>query len=58
MRRVACVRILVGDPGVGFEVVGMADRLPIVRPVPRRIATALIAAGVPAVIRRRPPLAA
>ena len=58
MRRVTCVRILVGDYPVRYEVVGMADRLPVVRPVPRRVATALIASGIPAVVRRRPVLAA
>jgi len=58
MRRVVCVRILVGARPVHYEVVGMADRLPVVRPVPRRVATALIASGIPSVVRRQPVLAA
>jgi len=52
MRRVVCVRILVGGPSVRAEVVGTADRLPLVRPVPLRTANALIASGVPSVLRR------
>jgi hypothetical protein len=52
MRRVVCVRILVGGPSVRAEVVGTADRLPVVRPVPLRTANALIASGVPSVLRR------
>ena len=58
MRRIVCVRVLVGGLPVRYEVVGMADRLPVVRPVPRRLAAALIASGVPSVVRRRPVLAA
>ena len=58
MRRIVCVRVLVGASPVRYEVVGMADRLPVVRPVPRRVAAALIASGVPSVVRRRPVLAA
>ena len=53
MRRVVCVRIVVDDRHVRYEVVGMADRLPVERPVPRRVATALIASGVPSVVHRR-----
>ena len=53
MRRVSCVRVVVGDTSVRYEVVGIADRLPVVRPVSRRVASALIASGTPSVVRRR-----
>ena len=53
MRRVTCVRIVLGGPSVRAEVVGTADRLPVVRPVPLRVASALIAAGTPSVFRRQ-----
>ena len=53
MRRVSCVRVLVGPSALRAEVVGTADRLPVVRPVPLRVARALIAAGTPTVVRRR-----
>ena len=54
MRRVVCVRIYVGDGPVRAEVVGTADRLPVTRPVPLRVARALIASGTPSVVRRSP----
>lgn len=52
MRRVVCVRVVVGRRRVRAEVVGTADRLPLVRPVPFRVARALVASGVPSVLRR------
>ncbi len=53
MRRVVCVRIVIGGAPVRAEVVGAGDRLPLVRPVPLRVARALIDAGVPSVLTRR-----
>ncbi len=52
MRRVSCVRIVFGKASVRAEVVGTADRLPVVRPVPLRVARDLVASGVPSVFRR------
>jgi hypothetical protein len=53
MRRVLCVRVVVGGTPVRAEVVGAGDRLPLVRPVPLRVARALIDSGVPSVLTRR-----
>lgn len=52
MRRVTCVRIVFGRASVRAEVVGHADRLPVVRPVPLRVARDLVVSGVPSVFRR------
>lgn len=52
MRRVSCVRIVLGPATIRAEVIGTADRLPVVRPVPLRVARDLVAAGVPSVFRR------
>ncbi len=52
MRRVVCVRVLVGGRRVRAQAVGSADRLPVVRPVALRVARALVASGIPSVFRR------
>ena len=52
MRRVRLVQICVGDDKVRYRVIGITNRLPIVREVPRRLANALIASGSPWVVRR------
>ena len=52
MRRVRLVQICVGEDKVRYRVIGITNRLPIVREVPRRLANALIASGSPWVVRR------
>ena len=52
MRRVRLVQICIGDDGVRYRVLGITNRLPIVREVPRRLANSLIASGSPWVVRR------
>ena len=53
MRRIRLVQICVGeDRTVRYRVLGITNRLPIVREVPRRLANALIASGSPWVVRR------
>ncbi len=52
MRRVRLVQICVGGDKVRYRVIGITNRLPIVREVPRRVANALIASGSPWVVRR------
>ena len=47
LRRVRWVRITVGSSGPVCMVAGQAHRRPVVRSVPLRTATALLAAGVP-----------
>ena len=53
MRRVVWVRLLIDDHHVRAEVEGTADRLPVVQPVPLRVANSLIASGTPSVIMRQ-----
>ncbi len=52
MRRVRLVQICVGGDKVRYRVIGITNRLPIVREVPKRLANALIASGSPWVVRR------
>jgi hypothetical protein len=52
MRRVRLVQICVGGGDVRYVVLGITNRLPIGREVPRRLANALIASGSPWVVRR------
>jgi hypothetical protein len=52
MRRVRLVQICVADDGVRYRVLGITNRLPIIREVPRRMANALIAGGSPWIVRR------
>lgn len=56
MRRVSFVRIVVADGRTRFEVVGTGHRLPTVRTVSVDTALALVAGGVPSVIRSGPVL--
>ncbi|HVM01469.1 MAG TPA: hypothetical protein VM263_02270 [Acidimicrobiales bacterium] len=51
LQRVSWVRIVVGPGRTTCEVAGMAHRRPVLRTVPLRTATALLAAGVPGVVR-------
>ncbi|MFP5376350.1 MAG: hypothetical protein ACLGIO_06155 [Acidimicrobiia bacterium] len=51
LQRVSWVRIVVGPERTTCEVAGMAHRRPVLRTVPLRTATALLAAGVPGVVR-------
>ena len=51
MRRVSFVRIVVGDGRTSCQAVGTGHRLPTVRPVSLDVAVALVASGVPSVIR-------
>ncbi|MCA1683279.1 MAG: hypothetical protein LC685_04745 [Actinobacteria bacterium] len=52
MRRVRLVQVCVGGDVTRYRVLGITNRLPIVREVPRRLANALIASGSPWVVRR------
>lgn len=54
MRRVSWVRFVVTDGQTRCHAVGTGHRLPTVRAVPLDTALALVAAGVPSVIRSRP----
>lgn len=54
LHRVSWVRIVLAPAGARCDVAGVAHRRPVVRPVPLRTATALMAAGVPAVVRSAP----
>lgn len=51
--RVAWVRVLLTAGGPRCEVEGVVHRRPVRRVVPLHAATALVAAGVPVVVRRR-----
>jgi len=51
MRRVSWVRFVVGEGRTRCEAVGTGHRLPTVRAVSLDTALALVAAGVPSVIR-------
>lgn len=52
LRRVSWVRIVVGPDGPRCDVVGTGHRRTHIRRVPLHTATALMAAGVPGVVRR------
>ena len=54
LSRIGYVRVEVGDGGPTCHVVGTAHRRLAVRPVPVAVATALIAKGVPSVVRHQP----
>lgn len=54
MRRVSFVRIVIVDGCARCEVVGTGHRLPTVRTVSLDTALALVAGGVPSVIRSGP----
>ena len=54
MRRVAWVRITIEPAAVRAEVVGVGHRLPVTRPVPLVVAAALVADGIPSVVRHHP----
>lgn len=58
LQRVNWVRILVHDDGTRCQVAGIAHRRPVLRTVPLRTATALMAAGVPGWVRPAPEAAA
>ncbi|MDP9386608.1 MAG: hypothetical protein M3Q48_01430 [Actinomycetota bacterium] len=51
LRRVGWVRVVLDADGPRCQVVGTSFRLPVVRDVPVRTAAALLAAGVPGVVR-------
>ncbi len=51
MRRITFVMVEQRPEGSRCSVVGVAHRIPVVRPVPLRTAAALAAAGVPTVVR-------
>lgn len=51
LQRVVWVRIVLRPGGASCEVAGLAHRRPVARTVPLRTATALLAAGVPGVVR-------
>ena len=51
LQRVNWVRIVVRPGGTSCQVAGLAHRGPVLRSVPLRTATALLAAGVPGVVR-------
>ncbi|MDQ1500579.1 MAG: hypothetical protein QOI86_3919 [Actinomycetota bacterium] len=51
MRRVDWVRIAVSDSALTAEAVGVANRLPTVRPISLATAVSLTEAGVPTVVR-------
>ena len=58
LQRVSWVSIVIGPAGPRCEVAGVAHRRPVVRALPLRTAAALVAAGVPALVRSsRPPVA-
>jgi hypothetical protein len=52
MRRVDWIRLVVDDDQVRAEAVGVGYRLPATRPIPLKVAEALIAEGTPSVTRR------
>lgn len=54
MRRVAWVRITIESNTVRAEVVGVGHRLPVTRLVPLPVAAALVAGGIPSVVRHHP----
>ncbi|MEW6154723.1 MAG: hypothetical protein AB1673_12135 [Actinomycetota bacterium] len=54
MTRVCWVRVEVGDGGPVCHVVGTHRRRVATCPVPLAVATALMARGVPSVVRHRP----
>ena len=58
LQRVNWVRILVQEQGTRCQVAGIAHRRPVLRTVPLRTATALMAAGVPGWVRPAPEAAA
>ena len=51
LRRVDWVRFLVDQDDVWAEAVGVGYRLPVARPIPLSVATALVAQGTPSVTR-------
>ena len=51
LQRVNWVRIVLRSGGASCEVAGLAHRRPVLRTVPLGTATALLAAGVPGVVR-------
>jgi hypothetical protein len=51
MARVTWVRVSRGPEGTRCHVAGVAHRRPVLRRVPLRTATALLAAGVPGLVR-------
>lgn len=51
LRRVGWVRVVLGAGAPRCQVVGTSFRRPVVREIPLRTATALLAAGVPGVVR-------
>ncbi len=51
LRRVDWVRFLVDHGDVRAEAVGVGYRLPVARPIPLSVATALVAQGTPSVTR-------
>lgn len=52
-KRILAVRVWTGAGPTRYEVEGVVRRLPVTRPVTARIATRLVAAGVPLMIRDR-----
>jgi hypothetical protein len=54
LERISWVRVLVGAGSPRCAVGGIAHRRPVVRSVPLRTATALIAAGVPGRVHQAP----
>jgi len=52
LRRVDWVRFLVDQDAVRAEAVGVGYRLPVARPIPLSVATALVAQGTPSVTRK------
>jgi hypothetical protein len=50
-RRVDWVRFLVDQDAVRAEAVGVGYRLPVARPIPLAVASALVAQGIPSVTR-------
>jgi hypothetical protein len=52
LRRVQWVRIDLTGDAPRAEVAGIANRQPVVQPIPLRTAEALSAAGVPTLVRR------
>lgn len=54
LERVNWVRVVHGPAGARCHVAGIAHRRPVLRRVPLRTASALLAAGVPGVVRSAP----
>jgi Lon protease-like protein len=52
LRRVDWVRFLVDLDAVRAEAVGVGYRLPVARPIPLSLATAIVAQGTPSVTQR------